>query len=182
MDSGDDGAVGAGGLAACGGRVDRAADRAVPAPGARAPAVCTIPPGRPARPAPWRGRRTALDGPGPGRRDVDGDRATAATGRAAGDHSAKERGGAAGGRAGPDYNRGAARLPGPPAGRACRRGRRMDRDRIRIHHLHRDANWPRPADPAVAPSSRRVRAAPGHPAWTTARRSHHRPVCWPARI
>ena len=46
---------------------------AVPAPGARAPAVRAVPPSRVARAAPRRGRRAAVERPGPRCRDADGD-------------------------------------------------------------------------------------------------------------
>jgi hypothetical protein len=178
VDRGDDPAVGAGGLAASGGRVDGGADRPVPAAGARAPAVCTVPSGRAARPAAWRGRRTQVERPGPGRRDADGDRAAAAAGRAAGGRAAEERGGVAGGRAGPVHDRGAARPPRPPAGRAYRRGRRVGRDRVCVHHPGREAGRAGPADPAVPPPGRRIRAAAGHTARPAARRGHPLPG-WP---
>ena len=107
---------------------------AVPAPGARAPAVRAVPPGRAARAAPRRGRRAAVERPGPGRRDADGDRAAAAARRAAGRRAAEERRRAAGDRAGQDDDRGAARAPAAAAGRAGRRRNPVDRDRVRVHH------------------------------------------------
>ena len=63
------------------GGVDRRADFRVPPPGARAPAVCLVLPGRAAGPATRRGCRAALERPGPGRQDADRVRAVAATRR-----------------------------------------------------------------------------------------------------
>ena len=100
------------GLAAGGRRVDRRPDGAVPAPGARSSAVRAVPPGRAARAAPRRGRRAAVERPGPRCRDADRDRAAAAARRPAGRRAAEERRRAAGHRAGQDHDRGAARAPG----------------------------------------------------------------------
>ena len=60
VDPGADRALAAGRSAACGRGMERRADRAVPAPGARPPAVRAVPPDRAARAAPRRGRRAAV--------------------------------------------------------------------------------------------------------------------------
>ena len=131
------------------GGVDRRPDGAVPAPGARSPAVRAVPPGRAARAAPRRGRRAAVERPGPGRRDADGDRAAAAARRPDGRRAAEERRRAAGDRAGQDHDRGAARAPAPAAGRAGRRRDPVDRDRVRVHHPDGEAGRAGPDDPPV---------------------------------
>ena len=173
---GADRALAARRLAASRRGVDRRPDRAVPAPGARSPAVRAVPPGRAARAAPRRGRRAAVERPRPRRRDADRDRGSCSSS--------------------------AARLvAGPPKSDAGRRVIALDKTTIaalREHRLRqqaeraaagtrwaetgyvfttedREAGRAGPDDPPVPRAGRRLRAAAGHAARAAARRRHPRP-------